>query len=576
MAFGINMGAAEREFKKTGILGIGGDPMQDFLMGKEGEEEVVTRGLLTPEQEALLKTTIGAVQEPAPELATTKLGAVGDATAPTIAPRTGEAPQVMPAPRAQGVQIGAPTPITAPTGLPTGVESASGQIGEPQIQAPTAPLSREDLSFEALSGFREQQAGEQKALGAEARGGREEAAELLRQTTKGATPEEREARFQAGVVDPLEKQLSESLRRAGRKFSAGGFFSSERQREDALATEQFTNALTRERADFMVEARQQDIANLQAASAGLAGISGQAQAGISPVVGAATATFGTEAGLMSKEAELGQNVQLTAFEEESRRETRESELGLEADIQKANLDQRSAEKTADIGMQKGQLQLQTEMTNLDAQIKIALSQGDADLARSLSDQRTQTETQLKQADIDTEMVRLEETRKLEQAKLETQVTLSNLQKDLELSVQQGKITAAEAQTRYQGEFQRLQNMIAAASVSAIENIQFQTPAQPGAAQGIVQGAGAGLGQYLGGLSDKRLKIHIEKINERLNLSWYRWKWRDEAKFLYGFGEEWAQGFLAQEVEEKYPSAVRFNEHGYKEIDYKELIFQAGI
>ncbi len=75
-----------------------------------------------------------------------------------------------------------------------------------------------------------------------------------------------------------------------------------------------------------------------------------------------------------------------------------------------------------------------------------------------------------------------------------------------------------------------------------------------------------------GFSDRRLKDNIEKIITRPDgVTIYRWTWNDKAKELFGY-EGSAEGVIADEIEEIYPSAVAIHTSGYKTVDYSVLAY----
>ena len=81
------------------------------------------------------------------------------------------------------------------------------------------------------------------------------------------------------------------------------------------------------------------------------------------------------------------------------------------------------------------------------------------------------------------------------------------------------------------------------------------------------GGSAGAGALLGFLSDQRLKTNVVKIGEHSSgLGWYKWDWNKEGLKLAGDQE--AEGFIAQEVQKLYPSAV--HDIGYLIVDYRKV------
>ncbi len=71
-----------------------------------------------------------------------------------------------------------------------------------------------------------------------------------------------------------------------------------------------------------------------------------------------------------------------------------------------------------------------------------------------------------------------------------------------------------------------------------------------------------------GFSDSLLKEDIEKIGERNDLGWYRWKWIDEAPDFVK--QQPRVGFMAEEVKERYPNLVKVIS-GYMAINYEEAL-----
>lgn len=66
------------------------------------------------------------------------------------------------------------------------------------------------------------------------------------------------------------------------------------------------------------------------------------------------------------------------------------------------------------------------------------------------------------------------------------------------------------------------------------------------------------------MSDKRLKTNIKQLGEVFGLPYYKWDWTDEAKEIVG--DQGTFGWIAQEVQTKYPEAVSTNEHGFLQIN----------
>lgn len=100
-------------------------------------------------------------------------------------------------------------------------------------------------------------------------------------------------------------------------------------------------------------------------------------------------------------------------------------------------------------------------------------------------------------------------------------------------------------------------------IAAVSNQQAASQAGFGNLLGAAQlGIGAA-----SAFSDIRLKDKLIKIGSRNGLNLYRWCWNEEAEKLGLEGD--AIGYIAQEVERKYPDAV--SEHsGYKMVNYAIL------
>lgn len=76
-----------------------------------------------------------------------------------------------------------------------------------------------------------------------------------------------------------------------------------------------------------------------------------------------------------------------------------------------------------------------------------------------------------------------------------------------------------------------------------------------------------IGSVAGGLfSDPELKENVQQVGKFGELNVYQWDWKKEAKL----DEYPTVGFMADEVEEKYPQHVH-EYGGYKTIDYENLI-----
>ncbi len=71
-----------------------------------------------------------------------------------------------------------------------------------------------------------------------------------------------------------------------------------------------------------------------------------------------------------------------------------------------------------------------------------------------------------------------------------------------------------------------------------------------------------------GFSDSLLKEDIERIGERNDLGWYRWKWIDKAPDFVK--QQPNVGFMAEEVKERYPNLVTVIS-GYMAINYEEAL-----
>jgi len=70
-------------------------------------------------------------------------------------------------------------------------------------------------------------------------------------------------------------------------------------------------------------------------------------------------------------------------------------------------------------------------------------------------------------------------------------------------------------------------------------------------------------------SDRRLKTKVTQLGEVFGLPYYKWEWSDTA--LEFVGDQVPYGWMAQEVQAKYPSAVSTNDNGYLQIDKDEFI-----
>lgn len=100
-----------------------------------------------------------------------------------------------------------------------------------------------------------------------------ESAQLFRDVAGGTLSEEDKQSFiESNIVQPLTKQAQEGLKSVGRTFGAGGFFSSDRQRQDEGIQTAFADALTREIAKLELDLRGQDIQSQLSAGSGLAGL----------------------------------------------------------------------------------------------------------------------------------------------------------------------------------------------------------------------------------------------------------------------------------------------------------------
>lgn len=99
----------------------------------------------------------------------------------------------------------------------------------------------------------------------------------------------------------------------------------------------------------------------------------------------------------------------------------------------------------------------------------------------------------------------------------------------------------------------------------IASAQAQQATNQGATSNILGLGGLGL-QAWNAFSDKRLKKNISFVEEVNGNRYYIWEWNDTAQELYGLlGEDY--GVIAQEVEEKTPSAVTVDSNGYKQVNY---------
>jgi hypothetical protein len=73
----------------------------------------------------------------------------------------------------------------------------------------------------------------------------------------------------------------------------------------------------------------------------------------------------------------------------------------------------------------------------------------------------------------------------------------------------------------------------------------------------------------GSQSDRRLKENIHKVGETKGLNIYSWTWRLEFEWLVK-GKP-GIGFIADEVEKKYPEAMGTDEHGFSTVNYKMIL-----
>ena len=70
-------------------------------------------------------------------------------------------------------------------------------------------------------------------------------------------------------------------------------------------------------------------------------------------------------------------------------------------------------------------------------------------------------------------------------------------------------------------------------------------------------------------SDERLKDQIEYLDTLKGIKFYQWVWNDEAKRL-GFDKHPPLGVIAQDIQKKYPDAVKEGPDGYLMVNYGAL------
>lgn len=93
--------------------------------------------------------------------------------------------------------------------------------------------------------------------------------------------------------------------------------------------------------------------------------------------------------------------------------------------------------------------------------------------------------------------------------------------------------------------------------------------------GLEAAGGAGLfgdgkwGEFFGALSDERLKTNIRPVGELNGLTVYEWDWVEGAEQLGKAAM--TRGFMAQEVQEKYPEYVHETKEGYLVVDYDVML-----
>lgn len=114
-----------------------------------------------------------------------------------------------------------------------------------------------------------------------------------------------------------------------------------------------------------------------------------------------------------------------------------------------------------------------------------------------------------------------------------------------------------------------------ALVKSRAGLEESRAARNQAAESDLIGGVLGLGGTLGSAaiiaSDRRLKKNIGKIGEIGSLNYYQWDWSKEAKATF-IGKMPTMGFMADEVEEKYPNYI-VNICGIKAIKYPALLTQ---
>lgn len=96
------------------------------------------------------------------------------------------------------------------------------------------------------------------------------------------------------------------------------------------------------------------------------------------------------------------------------------------------------------------------------------------------------------------------------------------------------------------------------------------PQQGGGFMNSLIGAGATIGAAW--LSDPRLKQNafVTGVDEKTGLTIYEWEWNEEAMKLPEELRNYNVGFMADEVQAKYPEFVTVGDHGYLMVDYVGL------
>lgn len=88
-------------------------------------------------------------------------------------------------------------------------------------------------------------------------------------------------------------------------------------------------------------------------------------------------------------------------------------------------------------------------------------------------------------------------------------------------------------------------------------------------EGVRNAAGLAMAAYaLYSMSDKRLKTNIAPVGQVGKVRFYRWKWNETAKKVFGLVGE-AYGVIAQELEKIMPEALG-SSNGFKTVNYSKV------